>query len=340
MITEGTIRSAPALTVVKVLRERGLDPTPILASVGLSATTIEHPDAPIQFAALGRLVLAAVEATGCEHLGLLVGQSAGTAMMGAVGLAARNAPDVRSALRLAAQYLSVHDRGGVAELEIGHDVVKLGYRLVHPGSPGGEIITDGAMVVTYRLVEALCGQAWRPLETTMARRRPAEPQPYHAQFGNRLRFEAGESAVVFSAKWLEQSVGGADPELQRILLGVIEGMRQPPARDLRDDVRHAMAARVGHNDVLRDTVAETLGMSSSTLHRRLADLGTSYRDLLEEVRTELATRLLLNGGLRIGQVAMLLGYSEASAFTRSFRRRFGCGPAEWRAAQRVAKPRQ
>jgi AraC-like DNA-binding protein len=75
-------------------------------------------------------------------------------------------------------------------------------------------------------------------------------------------------------------------------------------------------------------------MSSSTLHRRLGALGTGFRDLLDEVRFEMACRLLESTAAPVAQVATLLDYSETSAFTRSFKRRLGCGPAAWREAAR------
>ena len=115
---------------------------------------------------------------------------------------------------------------------------------------------------------------------------------------------------------------------------MIEATPRPPERDLRDDVRRVMSGMIGTSRVQRDAIARAFGVSTSTLHRQLSEIGTSYRDLLDEVRSEAACRILADTALPTSQVAMMLGYSEASAFTRSFKRRFGCGPAEWRSSGR------
>jgi len=107
----------------------------------------------------------------------------------------------------------------------------------------------------------------------------------------------------------------------------------PKERNLRDEVHGMLAGMIGHGVINQVAVASAFGLSSRTLHRRLAALGTSFQDLLDEVRCEMACRLLENTTLPVAQVALMLGYSEVSAFTRSFKRRLACGPGAWRASR-------
>lgn len=337
MLTAGTIRAATGLAVVKVIGDLGFDPVPVLATANWTAPMLEHPDKPVPFVALGRLVTAAVAATKCEHFGLLVGETAGTALMGPLGFAARHAPDVGAALRLAKRHLGIHDRGGVVHLSVQDGIVALGYRLVQPQVPGGDQIVDGALAVAFQLMQTLGGQGWHPQEVRLGRRRPADPRPYVVLFGNQVHFDAEDSSIIFPARWLDHRISGADPELERILLGVIEAMPQPPEQDFPDEVRRVMTGMLGSGEVRRDAIAQAFGISTSTLHRHLSERGTSHRELLDEVRFEMACRILSETKLPTGQVGIMLGYSEASAFTRSFKRRFGCGPAEWRSSHRAER---
>jgi AraC-like DNA-binding protein len=336
MLTAGTIRVAPALALIKVVVDLGLDPAPILAEAGWSPALLDDPDNPVPFAALGRLVAVAASLTGCEHFGLLVGQKAGPAAIGAVGFAARHAPDVRSALRLLIQHVGHHDRGAVATFTEHGTIATLGYRICHPALPGGDHITDGSLAICFQLMQSLCGPHWRPLETSFTHRRPADPRPYHAQFGERVRFDAEQSTLSFAAHWLDGKIADADPELQRLLLRMVGDKVATREGDLRDEVRHVLTGMIGRGDANQASVARTFGLSSSTLHRRLAALGTSFQDLLDEVRCEIACRLLADSAVPVSQVAIMLDYSEASAFTRSFKRRLGCGPAAWRASKGAA----
>jgi len=77
-------------------------------------------------------------------------------------------------------------------------------------------------------------------------------------------------------------------------------------------------------------VAATLHLSERSLRRRLDDEGTSYRALVDEVREQLATELLVTGRLPVEAVARRLGYAETASFTHAFRRWKGVSPRAYR----------
>jgi AraC-like DNA-binding protein len=80
-------------------------------------------------------------------------------------------------------------------------------------------------------------------------------------------------------------------------------------------------------------------MSSRSLQRHLRSDGTSHRDLVAEIRRDLAMRYLAERRIAIGEVAFLLGFSEVSAFHRAFKRWTGATPAEYRRSAPVDAPR-
>jgi AraC-like DNA-binding protein len=84
----------------------------------------------------------------------------------------------------------------------------------------------------------------------------------------------------------------------------------------------------GHPNI--DGVARSLATSPRTLQRRLLGENTSFRDVVEEVRAELA-RGYLDQQLALHDVASRLGYAEVSAFLRAFKRWTGMTPTQFRA---------
>jgi AraC-like DNA-binding protein len=78
-------------------------------------------------------------------------------------------------------------------------------------------------------------------------------------------------------------------------------------------------------------IAKSLGMSARTLQRRLGELGTTYQDLLDDVRRRSARRLLASTDLGTGEVAFLLGFEEVNSFSRAFHSWEGTTPSRWRA---------
>lgn len=120
-----------------------------------------------------------------------------------------------------------------------------------------------------------------------------------------------------------------------LLLGQRGGLEATGAGDLVVQVR-----RVLHNLLLdgRGTlgqVAELFELHRRTLNRRMREQGLTVKRLIDEVRYEIARQLLSETDLSVMELATVLGYADATAFTRAFRRWSGTGPAAWRAARRV-----
>ena len=92
----------------------------------------------------------------------------------------------------------------------------------------------------------------------------------------------------------------------------------------------ALACEAGEGLPSQVELARTLNLSSRTLDRYLDREGVRFRAMANEVRHEKACALLEAGELSITQIAYELGYSDASNFTRAFRRRAGMSPAAYR----------
>lgn len=101
---------------------------------------------------------------------------------------------------------------------------------------------------------------------------------------------------------------------------------------LADLVRAEIQARLGEGAPRICEVAEALGMQRWTLQRRLEREGINFFDLVDQMRSELAGQYLGQIDLPITDIALLLGYSETSAFTRACRRWYGAPPVKVRAA--------
>jgi AraC-like DNA-binding protein len=315
-----------------VLREIGLDPDAVLAATGLDPRAFDDPLSEIPMASLGRLLAAAVAASGCEHVGLLVGERSGTASLGVVGLLVRHSPDVGAALRNLTAHLHLRDRGAVASLEVESGVARFGYEISEAGVEAVDQICDGAMAIAMNILRELCSPAWRPSEVLFAHTAPADLRPFRRVFGARLRFDAERTALVFPAKWLAHATQGADRQHFRAVSAWVDALETSNADDfvarLRRELRMILLGRKGSVG----EVARRLSLHRRTLNRRLQARGTSVHRLVEEVRFEIARQLVVNTRMPLTEVAAVLGYADASAFTRAFRRWTGHVPSAWRRA--------
>jgi AraC-like DNA-binding protein len=100
-------------------------------------------------------------------------------------------------------------------------------------------------------------------------------------------------------------------------------------------VRAAIQRKLAGRKPKMQEIARELHTSSRTLQRRLQDAGSSFQQVLEEARHQLARHYLKNSVLELNEAAYLLGYEDANSFVRAFRMWEGIPPAHWRETQRI-----
>ncbi|MCA1377603.1 helix-turn-helix transcriptional regulator [Bradyrhizobium sp. IC4060] len=102
-------------------------------------------------------------------------------------------------------------------------------------------------------------------------------------------------------------------------------------------VRTVIVASLRHGDATLDSTAHALRISGRTLQRHLERMGTSHSKILDEVRLEIACRLLADTSKRLSDIAEFLGYTNASSFSRAFVRLMKIQPIVYRRQQRGRK---
>jgi AraC-like DNA-binding protein len=331
---------APLLPVPGLMRELGVDPAPLLASLGLDAALFDDPENRAPYAKLSHLLELAALATGRPHFGLLVGQRFDGRTLGALNDLMRNCSSVGDALERLVLYLGWHDSGAVPVLlRLGPARVCLGYSINRSSTPGATQVYGLAMAIAYLLLRELCGSAWRATEVSLAHAAPHDAAPYAHIFDAPVRFDAELSAVSFPAGWLAHRIEGADPVRHAEIDAQLRTAVQAQDTSLSDKVQRALHMMIFAGTDSAAHLAQFFGLHERTLRRRLADEGTSLQQIGRQTRFELAALLLRNTRLPAAQIASALHYSDAAAFTRAFKRWARVTPIEWRMADaRAAQP--
>jgi AraC-like DNA-binding protein len=337
---KGMIRAAPMATLPAVMRELGADFEPIMAAHGLSNQVFEDPEASVSYETMCGVLAACSRASGCPHIGLLVGQRGGIASLGVLGYLMLNAPDVRSALDTLIQHMDVHDRGAAPRLELSSHVVMLRYDILLSNVDGSAPVSDAALAIGRNIMLSLCGPTWKPLEVHLRHAAPDDVSPYRRFFQAPVVFNAERTALVFGSPWLSAPVPGADSALRRHFQDFVDALSTQVERSFEDQVYPAIQRLLAENRCTLDELARRFSMHPRGLARRLQQAGTSFRALQNQARHALARELLRDTTSDMATIANLLGYTSASAFVRAFAAREGLPPAAWRrtAAARSAAP--
>ena len=200
---------------------------------------------------------------------------------------------------------------------------------------------------TVNLARALTGRADLVWQAEFCFVEPTETQAYADFFGCMPRFGSRTTQLILPASYLQMPIGMGNTALRQLaqLQADAAMQREGSAQTLQAQIlaqfdaffavydRSAQAASDQAKAPLafnQDEVAGKLGISSRTLHRRLADENLNFRQVLDDWRYEQAKVLLLQADCSLGELAWRLGYAEQSNFQHAFKRWSGYSPGAFR----------
>jgi len=335
---EISVRVGPLASLPTVLEELGFDPERVFKGTGMTPLQFADPDTTVPYVGTSRLLAHCVAVTGCEQLGLLMGERAGPSSLGIAGFLLASAPDVTTALHELVGNLDLHDQGGIPTLHTSGSVTLLGYSILETRARATDQIYDLSVAICCNIMRSLCGADWNPSEVLLSRRSPKDLAPYRRFFRSPLRFDADRSAIVFPTLWLGYRLKAADPLLHRYLDNEARRLRKQQPSPLGAKLFTALRSLLLAHACSLDETGRLLGMHPRTLDRRLRAEGTTYRREIENAKYGIARHLLEETSTPLVEIAETLDYADASAFMRAFRRWSGTTPALWR-AKRTAKSR-
>ena len=325
MNSSPTARIAPVSGIPALLGQFGVAVAPLLADAGLPPDTFQNPERREPVDRLLRLLVRSAEQSRCPHFGLLLGEPVQPLALGAVGRLLAGAPSVERALRGLIMNLHLNGEAVVPALTVSLDSACLSITPYVDHPRGNDQLGDLSLAIATNILRFLCGPRWSPSLVTFAHREPADLRPYAAFFKAPLRFGQATSAVKFAVAWLahrpDTSQAGA---AVRAPLPVAEDL------DLPIRARRAIIGGIAQGVVGVDSVASFVGLSKRTLNRRLAERGTSTKELIAEVRVQIAQQLMRDTDLSLADIAATTCYSDVAAFSRAFSARVGLSPAAWR----------
>ena len=262
--------------------------------------------------------------------------SVGIASLGMLGEVMLRSASAQAALRSLILHMHLQTQGGVPTYTVEGGNATLGYAIYQRGMPATTHAYDLAVAYEFNILRGLCGPNWNPIEVSFSHNKPQDLRPYRKFFAVPLRFDAERTAIVFSKTWLAAVPPNSNAELHRELQCQIaaQELRQPDTH--AEQIRRALRTMVVTGGATESLISKLLSVPTRTLRRLLASEGTTFRALLEEVHFEVSRQLLADSEMTTSQIAETLDYSDASAFTRAFRRWTNLPPAAWRAKLRSA----
>jgi AraC-like DNA-binding protein len=191
--------------------------------------------------------------------------------------------------------------------------------------------TEYAIGLTVTISRALWAGGADPLEARFSYPAPSYADEYERILQLPIRFDAGEDGVLFPISMMDGLNPTADAALRQLLeqYAADQLAKIPTSARFSQRVRACILYTLPLGNLTADSVAAEFNMSNRTLRRRLQEETTSYQEILDDVRAELARHYLTKERRDIDEVAFRLGFSDPSAFTKAFRRWTGQTPADF-----------
>jgi AraC-like DNA-binding protein len=321
------------INVVRALEARGIDGAALLRRAGCDPALFHVPETRIPNHVIQRVFELAEEETGDPGFGLDVGRQVRGVALHAVGHAWLASATLFDAMSRLARYTRVLTDFWRAELREEPHGLRFVVQYANPQAIRPLSRQDAVLAGILQLCRVTYGDAFAPLEATVAREPLADPRRFADWFRAPIVWGAPHPSLLCRREDLARPLATTNPGIalasERLVTDYL-------ARLDRDDVvAQVKRELLGHfptGTPTQTTVARAVGLSARTLHRRLAEAGTSFEKLLDETRRELAAEYVRRTDYSVGEVAYLLGFAETSSFNRAFRRWNGQSPSEFRRA--------
>lgn len=335
MFSEPTTLVSVARLIGESLQEDyGVDPAPLYAQLGFDTNSFFTPGARESFEKMTQLWIEASLAANDPWFGFSAGQRAATGDFYVLGHAWLASESLLGALRRLCRYSHVITTVK-GELEISQLDDKYVLSQTYPeGAPvPHKVANDAGMVALIRLFDLVTQGTVRPVKVSLPVSSDHDSARYEELFQCPVTLGGDIETWLFAASDLEQPLVGSIPDVASATDRIAERYIQSLDRDtIATDVSSMLIQTLPSGRSDQDTIARRLYRSRSTLQRQLSAEGTSYREILEATRRELAERYLKDGEYSQAQIAFMVGFADQSNFARAFKRWTGVSPGEYQKA--------
>ena len=335
---ERTSSAAWLKGVAGMFESQGLDAPGLFAQAGLDIAKLDDPQARFSADRISVLWELALARSGNPTLGMSRTLAAKFGNFDLIGYAMVSSPSLLAGLERMAEAIAVVSDAATFSVKV--DPCACALTLGHHGNqrPVPRQRTEYGLLTILMLCNWLTRQELKPLGVESAFGMPADVTPYVEAFRCPVSFGRPATRLLLAT----QDVTAALPSHNPAILAVHEQMIEHRLHDLGDlsvaaQVRRLLSSSLHEGEPRRTDIAQRLCMTDRTLQRRLTAEATSFQQLLNEVRVELARQYLADNRHPLSQVSGLLGFGDESNFFRACKRWFGEPPGLYRSHMQQAR---
>ncbi|MEQ1754724.1 MAG: AraC family transcriptional regulator [Micropepsaceae bacterium] len=323
------VRSGVLAGAQDLVSELGGDFEELAKQASIPTEALSNPDTPIPAGSVVQFLEGTSSALACEAFGLRLGQLQDLTLFGPLWSLFQSAATVGELLHDLADYFPLHTQGTLFAIEPSSDGVLVTYDVAADiARPRRQVVELGFSVLIGELRRH--NSRWKPQEVFLRHAPPRDTRWHQRLFGPGLIFNADRNAAFIDRAFLTTPTRSGNRLQHGELATGFDEASENLAGVVYTRTEIVVRALLPFSPCNLATTARIMRISTRTLQRRLASDGTSFDEIVDAVRADLALSYITDSHLTVAEVAEVLQFSETSALSRAFRRWHGLSPRHLR----------
>ncbi|WP_321962792.1 AraC family transcriptional regulator [Paraburkholderia sp. J7] len=331
---QGYLPSVVLTGAAALLEALGVRPELVVTRADLPELALRSTDVPIRGAQVLRFLSLAAEITQCRDFGLRLSEYQGLAVLGPILVMMQGMRTVGEAMETLAEFYVLHTSMSSVRAVRDEQGMVLTYDIENAAGSGEVQAIELGLANGVRYLRTICGTDWKPEVVQFRHAAPADCSMHLRTFGPSLRFNQDRNAIVLDHDTVMRPVTQFRRNAHRVLEAHLRRERAQIEALWVVRTQAVIRALLPFTDSSLNAIARALAISPRTLQRRLSEAGTSFDEIRDEVREDLAVKYVQQSSLPLAEISEMLGYSQQSAFSRAFKRLRGMTPRQLRATCR------
>ena len=325
-------RGIAARETLSYLDRRGINAKPALIGAGISRRQLSRDEIGLPVASQYRFLELAAAQANDQLLGLHVAAEMDLRSIGLLFYLTESSRTASEALENLARYSRTTNEALVVEIARQKDEVILTIRHLQEFDEPHRQFFELLALWFIRTLHKETNRDFTLSRVTFTHDRNADLREIHRLLRCPVDFRQAVDSWVLPKRVMDLPIVSGDSQLLKILTAHADDLlaERRSVTGLQSMVAKQLASLLPSGESRAAMVAQQLGMSSRSLTRHLADDGTTFGEILEQVRQRFAARYLADERMSVQQIAWLLGYSEVAAFNHAYKRWTGTTPRRTR----------
>lgn len=328
-LADATTIGSYALAIARALEANGVESTAVFRSIGMELELNNDPMRRLPVETITRLYRHCVEITKNPYFGLSVARFIHISNFHSLGYALAASATLMDYCKRLERYFRIVSQSARIAVSEADGQVFLRFSYLLEISDETEDAFFGFLVLSMRL---LYRPDINPIRVEFHRPMPSGgAAPFEKLMRSPVSFGHEDGLLVFDQADMLHPLDGSCPDLAQVNDSIaINYLARLDKHDLVTRVRQKVIELLPDGECTRERVASALCMSPSTLQQKLAQRDTSFQQLLNDTRMELACSYVLQPERTVTEITFLLGFTNTSNFTRAFKRWTGRSPTDYR----------